>query len=303
MDGIHYEIIEPEVPSSSTTAIPIEPTFEQRIKDYFSVHKKTRIYILTPCYGGMCYTNFTNTLNETSLLFAQLGIELKIEFCKGDSLVHRARSNLITRAISDPLMTHCMFIDADITWNSADILKLVMADKEIVGGAYPIKHYNFNLLVKDGKPTDFLEKIFEKKRNSPYKEINAISDELYLRAHLVKYNINHVRPEIEIVNNLIEVRHLATGFMMIKRECIEEMQRRYPDTKFDCDINFLKKEENVNSFALFDTGVYENHFLSEDWLFCERWKLIGGKIFMDVTINLVHSGTEDFYGNFLCNFL
>jgi hypothetical protein len=41
--------------------------------------------------------------------------------------------------MADPKVTHIMFIDNDITWNPIDILKLIIAKKPIIGGAYPLK--------------------------------------------------------------------------------------------------------------------------------------------------------------------
>ena len=32
------------------------------------------------------------------------------------------------------------------------------------------------------------------------------------------------------------------------------------------------------------------HYFSEDWLFCYRWTNTGGDVFIDVSINLSHSG-------------
>ena len=87
--------------------------------------------------------------------------------------------------------------------------------------------------------------------------------------------------------------------MLIKRNVIERMQKGFPYTKYVDDVNFLNGEENVNAYALFDCGVENNHYYSEDWLFCERWTNLGGSIFVEVTINLSHTGTEQYRGCFL----
>jgi hypothetical protein len=38
-------------------------------------------------------------------------------------------------------------------------------------------------------------------------------------------------------------------------------------------------------------------YLSEDWLFCDRWRALGGQIFGDITIKLDHTGTFRYPGN------
>ena len=81
-------------------------------------------------------------LMNTIELFRTVGFSLQVEFCKGDSLIPRARNNLVARAMNDPNMTHVMFIDNDITWNPVDLFKLILADKHLIGGIYPLKNYN-----------------------------------------------------------------------------------------------------------------------------------------------------------------
>jgi hypothetical protein len=116
---------------------------------------------------------------------------------------------------------------------------------------------------------------------------------------MVNYNLNYVGNEIKIVNNLIEVKHLATGFMMIKRNVIEHMFKVFPYTKYVDDIGFLTQPENEFAYALFDCGVEHGHYLSEDWMFCERWRKMNKSVFVDVSISLNHTGTETFKGCYL----
>ena len=98
-------------------------TFQQKVRDYVE-KKKPKLYILTPCYGSMCYVNYMLSLIETIKVCNKFGIEIQPDFCRNDSLVPRARNNLIARAMNDPKMTHMMFIDADIIWDPIDVIKL-----------------------------------------------------------------------------------------------------------------------------------------------------------------------------------
>jgi hypothetical protein len=40
-----------------------------------------------------------------------------------------------------------------------------------------------------------------------------------------------------------------------------------------------------------------NAYLSEDYAFCRRWQRIGGKIWLDTTINLNHIGRHAYKGD------
>ena len=77
------------------------------------------------------------------------------------------------------------------------------------------------------------------------------------------------------------------------------MSMAFPSTKYTDDVCFLRAEENKYAYALFDCGVEDGHYFSEDWLFCKRWSKMGGNIFVDVSINLIHTGIEDYKGSYI----
>lgn len=288
---------EPTTTTSKITAIN-QPSatelFEMRVKEYVE-RENPKLIILTPCYGGICQVNYTCCLINTLNLFNGLGIRIKVEFCKNDSLVSRARNNLIARAMSDKDATHFIFIDNDITWNPADVLKCMLSNKPLVGGMYPVKMFHWDRLIgKDGE--NVVQKWLDHKNSTV---LNSVNDEEYIQQRLLRYNINFNSTTIEIDKNIMEVKHLATGFMMIQRGVIETMMKAFPSTKYVDDVNFLDTHENEYAYALFDCGVEDGHYYSEDWLFCSRWAKLGGKVYVDVTINLTHTGVQDFRGSFV----
>lgn len=269
--------------------------FEQEVRAYVEEHKPF-LSILTPCYGGLCYVNYMICIINTINVCKAFGIDVQLEFCKNDSLVTRARNNLVAKAMTNPKVTHMLFIDADISWSPVDVLKLIISHQLLIGGVYPLKHFNFDRL----QQPDILKKWKEAKSTQAFCE--GTSDVENIQHNLLKYNFNHGGSK-QIINNLLEVRHLATGFMMFRRETIDCMQKAFPSTKYIDDVQFLTEAENANAFALFDCAVREEHYLSEDWLFSDRWLNMGGKIHVNVTINLTHTGIQDFNGSFLTSLL
>jgi len=316
LNSVNYDIMEDESAlfssnDNATQASPImtspvvteEPSFEQKVRD-FIINKNPCVYILTPCYGGMCHVDYLHCLLATMERFRTFGIDLKVEFCKNDSLVSRARNNLVAKAMNDPKTTHIMFIDSDISWDPTDIIKLLLSDKQLVGGIYPLKYYDWKDLIKDkNNPynSNVIQSWITRKNQSQFRD--AISDEALVQHKLLRYNVNYINNTLNIEKNLAEVRHLATGFMMFKRDVIEKMSRAFPSTKYVDDVQFLSGTENDFAFALFDCGVVDDHYMSEDWMFCERWRQMGGKIFIDVSIPLSHSGTETFRGCYLSSLI
>jgi len=269
------------------------------VKEYVSEHKPV-LYILTPCYGSVCFVNFVHCLMQTKELFSHFNIQTNVLFCKSDSLVSRARNNLVAKAMTCEDMTHMMFIDNDITWDPFDILKLIIANKPISGGIYPLKSYNFNKIIPTENNPNPIQSIIDKKDKSLLKKIN---NENAIQMNMLKYNVNYVSKIVNIENNLTKVKHIATGFMLIQRNAIEKMSIYYPETKYSDDVNFLTPDENIYAYALFDCGVVDDHYLSEDWMFCNRWASHGGELWIDITINLTHTGIHDFKGCYMSSIL
>jgi acyl-CoA synthetase (AMP-forming)/AMP-acid ligase II len=275
--------------------------FQDKVTEYLSKNKIC-LYILTPHYGGMCYVNYMKSLIATISRMKEVGVELHLEFCNNDSLVSRARNNLVAKAMTNPNMTHMLFIDNDITWDPDSILKLLIADKPIVGGIYPLKHYNWERLVTaNPENPNVVQGWIDRKNQSMFKD--AIPDVDMVHHRMLSYNLNLSTATLKIENNLTTVRHIATGFMMIKRKVIEKMQLAFPSTKYVDDVGFLSSTESEQAFALFDCGVEDGHYFSEDWLFCHRWTKMGGEINVDVTINLNHTGPVDFRGCYLASII
>lgn len=300
MDNIKFEIVdkEPEEDKNiNVKTVLMNQSIEEKIQHFIKINHP-KLYILTPCYGGMCHVNYVICLMNTINLFKQIGFPLQIEFCKNDSLVSRARNNLIARAMNDPTSTHFMFIDSDISWDPLDILKLILSEKELIGGIYPLKDYDWSKLSSN---PEYISQLLKRKNESELSKV--ITNEQMIQYNLLKYNVNYLTNMLEINNNLAKVRHVATGFMMIKRPVIQKMMKSFPSTKYVDDVNFLKPEENEFAYALFDCGVEEGHYFSEDWLFCHRWTKMGNEIWIDVSINLVHSGVEDYRGSYISSII
>lgn len=267
------------------------------VKKYALIYKPF-VFILTPCFGGVNYVNYTICLINTINAFNSVGIPLQISFCKNDSLVSRARNNLIAKALSEERTTHCMFIDNDITWDPIDIFKLLIANKPLIGGIYPLKKYNWENLTNDKQ---VVSKWLTKKNNSNFTD--KMEDTVYIQNRMVNYNVNYLEPVLKIVENIAKVKHIATGFMLIQRNTILQMMKAFQYTKYKDDVGFLLDHENKYAYALFDCGVEEGHYFSEDWLFCHRWSKMGGDVYIDVTVNLTHTGIEDYNGSYITSII
>lgn len=111
-----------------------------------------------------------------------------------------------------------------------------------------------------------------------------------------RYNF-HLSNPVEWEGDLIRVAHIGTGFQMIHRSVFEEMSLKFPELKYTpTDLNYpLSEKRKDNSYHFYDTMIDEG-IIPEDISFCRRWNSIGGKIWLDTTIELTHSGNHVFAG-------
>lgn len=94
-------------------------------------------------------------------------------------------------------------------------------------------------------------------------------------------------------DGLVEVEGLPTGFLKISRACIEKMIDAYGDKKF---IGRGQDPNDPPNYILFERTFDNGVRYSGDYAFCEKWKAIGGKMYVDPEMYFTHSGTKEWHG-------
>lgn len=237
-----------------TTTPPSEAaqTNQTNIQVDIDYLRTTRVHICMPCYGGQLTESTFMSFIKWSNMARQLGIEWTVETMTNESLISRARNTLTAKFLHTKESTHLMFIDADIGWEPWHLLVMLNAQKDVIGGLYPMKSLPIKWCVN---------------------------------------GIPGVEPEPG--SDLIEVTKTGTGFLLIKRDVFEKLDAHPAVKPFMNDIG-LPPELNPYMKTYFDTAVRENRYYSEDWMFCENWRDIGGKVWVDKRVLLKHMGAYVF---------
>lgn len=112
--------------------------------------QKSHIHFATPCYGGNILEGCFSSYLRFSMIAMKHNIPFSVDTMVNESLVTRARNNLVAKFLANPAATHLMFIDADIHWDPESVLRMVLHDVGVVCGAYPMKcepvRYVLNIL-------------------------------------------------------------------------------------------------------------------------------------------------------------
>jgi hypothetical protein len=125
------------------------------------------------------------------------------------------------------------------------------------------------------------------------RDVDVIGGLYPMKSLPVKWCVNGFEGAEEGPDGLQEVSKTGTGFMLIKRHVFEKLDAHPATRPFMNDIG-LPAELNPYMKTYFDTAVRENRYYSEDWTFCENWRDLGGKVWVDKRVLLKHTGTYVF---------
>lgn len=98
----------------------------------------TSILIATPMHNAECSGLYTKSLLQSFNYLIRQGYEVGYETVMHDALLTRSRNTLV-HAMMKHDFDYILFIDADIAFNGVDIEKMILADKDVVAGAFPKK--------------------------------------------------------------------------------------------------------------------------------------------------------------------
>lgn len=282
----------PTTPTGSAQAIGQEELLfnllERKIEIPVESFQGKHIFIATPCYGGQVTEPYLRSLVRLILLCNRFGVEFTLSTLANESLITRGRNTLVSFFMENPKATHLFFIDADIEFNPEDVLRMVAYDRPIIVGAYPKKAVNWDSIINAVKKDPSLTS-----QNIEGHSANYVTN--------FDYPTNEKGekvPDVQIRDNLIKLLDGGTGFMCIKKEVIQEMFDKLPETKYNNDLNIDNKFEPF-MYALFDCIIdpESKRYLSEDYTFCRRWQQMGGEIWLDPRVALNHVGHYTFRGN------
>ena len=250
--------------------------------------RKNKLFVATPMYGGMAHGLYIKSSLDLQTTMNKYGIETKFSFLFNESLITRARNYLVDEFLRSD-HTHLLFIDSDIHYNPQDVLACMALDKDVIGGPYPKKSINWGNVAQAARAHPNIEP----------RELEQLVGE---------YVFNVVKGTKQFtVTDPLEVMEIGTGFMMVKREVFEKMEKEYPMIRYKPDhVGQANFDGSRYIHAYFDTvidtkesivGGGSDRYLSEDYMFCQMWRKMGGKIYLCPWMKTQHIGTYAFTGN------
>ncbi|MFY8211356.1 MAG: hypothetical protein ACOVLB_01640 [Candidatus Nanopelagicus sp.] len=125
------------------------------------------------------------------------------------------------------------------------------------------------------------------------RDVDVIGGLYPMKTMPIKWVVNGFDGAEEGVDGLQEVSKAGTGFLLMKKHVFEKLNAHPAVKQYKNDIGLDPKyDKHLKTY--FDTAVRQNRYYSEDWTFCENWRDLGGKIYVDKRVLLRHSGSYVF---------
>jgi hypothetical protein len=125
------------------------------------------------------------------------------------------------------------------------------------------------------------------------RDVDVIGGLYPMKTMPIKWVVNGFEGAEEGPDGLQEVSKAGTGFLLMKKHVFEKMKSHPAVKQYKNDIGLDPKyDQHLKTY--FDTAVRQNRYYSEDWTFCENWRDLGGRIWVDKRVLLRHSGSYVF---------
>jgi len=216
-----------------------------------------KLYLALLSYTGQVEIETKNAITSAIADANALGWMVYDVARVGDSAVARGRNSLVAEFLASDA-TDLIFADADVSWQPRALVKLAAHPVDLVLGCYP-------------------------SRRDP-----------------VCYSIRWLPDpdgrglQADPATGLLEIEGGPGGFFRVTRAAIERMIAFYPELWYHDEL-----VPGGKAYALFDFMLdREQHlYFTEDFVFCRRWRALGGKVWLDPEIEFGHTGRHTWRGS------
>ncbi|MBS0640932.1 MAG: hypothetical protein JSS43_13725 [Proteobacteria bacterium] len=183
--------------------------------------------------------------------FARAGLQFEMATIGNESLITRARNAIISNFYSRPEYTHLLFLDADVRLLAADLLRMVQSNVPVLGAPVALKSFD--------------------------EQGNRI------------WNLGRT---LGAKGSLIKVEMVGTAVLLLSRAaCIALVEDAIAHGRVYERGSFLQGDPGAAvHYDVFQVGVHDGVYLSEDFWACRRLHSLGFDVLIDPTVVTTHHG-------------
>jgi len=207
--------------------------------------------------GTPAYAGQVNVDYVHALLgFYRAGLRFSLMTVDKESLITRARNSIISQFYALTGFTHLLFLDGDVHLEGVDVKRMLGHDKDVVGAPVPLKG-----------------------RDSRGRQL---------------YNAGQA---LRRENGLVVSDRIGTAVLLLSRQAVdalvEDAVQRGAGYTISSDY-VDSSHEHVPQYDVFQVGVVEGAYLSEDYWVCHRLRQLGYEVYVDPAVKVRHHGPAVF---------
>lgn len=223
--------------------------------------RQRKIFIAIPSYSQKLPLAVHHAIQNGVNELASRGYLVHTHSVGNDAIIARARNSLVAEFVERGF-DDLLFLDDDLAPESGAFRRIMehQVGDNIVGCLYPVRRDK--------------------------------------EEYLLRWDATKETAQLDRDNGLLEVDSLPTGFMRFTRGCAMKMIQAYADREYLDDSRAPK-----SAWALFDCMFVpvpgeRGRYWGEDFLFCNRARAIGIRIWCDPWVKFKHIGEKPFEGCF-----
>lgn len=228
--------------------------------------KRRKVCIAIPAYGGSVTTlTFKSLYYDVLPMVIAKGWEIQVLDEIGHADIYSLRAQIVSTFLNDERFKNyddLVMLDSDLGWAPGVLPRLLEHKVDYCAVPYPKRSF----------PIQFM-----------FRSEHDIKDGMTM--------------DINPATGLVEVWGMPGGMMRTTRRMLKAMWDRY-DGEYGVYDHAVPGEHTVRMFDPYywtdDEG--RKRCLSEDYAFGQRWRDMGGKVWMDVHCSAGHVGTHTFTG-------
>ena len=201
------------------------------------------------------------------------------------SLVQQARNAFATIVLRDRSFSHLLFVDADMGFQPSLIEKMLDFGEPFVGCIAPRRRYEHERLHQAARMID-----------------DPLEARLVAHGYIGGDGALKRGADGEFVarGDFLQAERTGTGILLLRREVIERLHAAYPQlASADPKGHYAQYGIRGGVFQPFESLQDETGmFLGEDYAFCRRWTETGGEIWSCFNETIIHTGREDYLGDY-----
>ena len=120
-------------------------------------------------------------------------------------------------------------------------------------------------------------------------EVDVVGAPIIKKGTPTDYNVK-LLPEglMAPINHLLKVASVGTGCLRISKKALQTVWDMSPEYE----------NSGATNRMVFDVQIIDGQLISEDTVFCAKWRSTGERVWIDPSLDLGHTGSHTWYGNF-----